>query len=258
LKTKSLIKILFVLASLAGWTAQAQSWTNSIPGPSDGGVPGPYMALDRSGNAYVTGNVTNNDTSLGYMTVKYSSNGLPVWTNYFRGPGYSGVSCRGIALDANASVYVTGGAADISNNVHTATIAYSSAGAPLWTNWYQSAAVGGDNGVGIATSSNGAVYVETDDGDFVTIAYSSNGAALWTNRFGGPINGNNFPCAVTAAANGNVYVTGTTVGADSNFEFATIAYSSAGASLWTNYYAGSPSSDQSVRALAPTAGITFM
>jgi len=238
------------------WTTQAQSWTNVYPGAAPGGIPGPFMVLDHGGSAYITGNVTNADTSLSYATIKYSSNGLALWTNLFRGPGYSYVSSTGIALDSNATVYVTGGAADTNNEIHFATLAYSTDGVPLWTNWYHGAAAGDDNGVGVATGSNGVVYVTGySAGDYATIAYSNNGAALWTNRYDGPDMGNDLACAVAAAPNGNVYVTGSSVGGpDFDFQYATIAYSSGGIPLWTNCYAGSPASDQTVRALATDSG----
>ncbi len=147
---------------------------------------------------------------------------------------------------------MTGGAADTNNEIHYATLGYSTDGACLWTNWYDGAGTGGASAVGVAVGPNGVIYVTGNDGDYATIAYSNNGTALWTNRYGET--GNNIACAIAVASNGNVYVTGSSAGGDSDVEFATIAYSSGGALLWTNCYAGSQDSEQTARALAVDSG----
>jgi hypothetical protein len=252
-KSNDLTKIYLILSfAMMECAVLAQSWTNVYPGPAPGGIPGPFMVLDQRGNAYITGNVTNADTSLGYVTIGYSSNGQPLWTNLFRGPGYSYMSSKGIALGSNATVYVTGGAADTNNEIQYATLAYSANGACLWTNWYQGAGTGGASGVGVAVGLNGVIYVTGNDGNYATIAYSNNGTALWTNRYGAT--GNNIACSIAVAPNGNVYVTGSSAEADADFQFATIAYSSGGAPLWTNCYAGPQDSEQTARGLAVDSG----
>src|SRR5207247_5754254 len=58
-------------------------------------------------------------------------------------------------------------------------------------------------------------------------------SALWTNRYNGGAT------AIALDRNGNVFVTGTSFGsAGAPFDYATIAYSSAGVPLWTNRFNG--------------------
>jgi hypothetical protein len=89
--------------------------------------------VDSSGNVIVTGRLVGS-TSIGgqdYATIKYSSTGMPLWTNRYTGRRLlGGLLPTPCALDSSGNVFVTGGAA---------TLAYSSAGVPLWTNLYPAA-----------------------------------------------------------------------------------------------------------------------
>ncbi|MBM4094809.1 MAG: hypothetical protein FJ276_36180, partial [Planctomycetes bacterium] len=60
----------------------------------------------------------------------------------------------------------------------------------------------------------------------------------WLESYNGPDNANGCAKASAMDTAGNVYVTGYTTNSDSGFDYATIAYSSAGVALWTNRYDG--------------------
>src|SRR6185436_10257241 len=76
-----------------------------------------------------------------YVTIKYSNAGAPLWTNRYAGPGNGWDDPCCIAVDSSGDVIVTG-ISDHSgyNSAHTnfdyATIKYSNAGVPRWTNRY--------------------------------------------------------------------------------------------------------------------------
>jgi hypothetical protein len=59
------------------------------------------MAVDRSGNVFVTGDSDGNNT---IATIAYSSSGVPLWTNRFEGVDYATT----IAVDRSGNVFVTG------------------------------------------------------------------------------------------------------------------------------------------------------
>ena len=69
-----------------------------------------------------------------YATIKYSSAGVPLWTNRYNGLGNSGDFAHAVAVDGSNNVIVTGVHADGTDYPECATIEYSSAGVPLWTN----------------------------------------------------------------------------------------------------------------------------
>ena len=63
-----------------------------------------------------------------------------------------------LTVDSSGNVYVTGQTTATGNNVDCATIKYSNAGIPLWTNFYGHAASLGNARV-IAVDVSGNVYV---------------------------------------------------------------------------------------------------
>ena len=79
----------------------------------------------------------------------YSSVGVPLWTNSYNGPGDDEDAATAIAVDASGNVFVTGYSTSANGNDY-ATIAYSGAGLPLWTNRYHGPANGYDRAASIA------------------------------------------------------------------------------------------------------------
>src|SRR5690349_8809341 len=65
--------------------------------------------------------------------------GLPLWTNFYNGPANYADYARAIGVDRDGNVFVAGYSANSNNfpyNYDYVTVAYSSAGKPLWTNRY--------------------------------------------------------------------------------------------------------------------------
>jgi hypothetical protein len=66
------------------------------------------IAVDGSGNVYVTG-VDDGGTSGGdYLTIKYDSSGLEQWVARYNGPGNDSDWASALAIDSSGNVYVTG------------------------------------------------------------------------------------------------------------------------------------------------------
>ena len=80
------------------------------------------IAVDGSGNVYVTGRSTGLGTFPDYATVKYDSAGQEQWVARYNGPGNGGDFANGIAVDASGNVYVTGGSEDSGGYLDYATI----------------------------------------------------------------------------------------------------------------------------------------
>src|SRR6266576_3848616 len=82
--------------------------------------------------------------------------GVPLWTNRYDGPMDSYDQPSAVAVDSKGNVFVTGySTADSSGNEDYATIKYSNAGVPLWTNRYDGPANGEDRPHAIAGDGDG-------------------------------------------------------------------------------------------------------
>jgi hypothetical protein len=191
------------------------------------------VGVDGAGNVFVTGESAGPSGTVDFGTIKYSSTGVSLWTNYYNGPANSIDSAFAIAVDRSGNVFVTGDSMDASGLWDWATVKYSNSGSLLWVRRYNGPGNGDDHPSAIATDSNGNVFVAggstgTASLDSTTIGYSSSGTPLWTNRYAGL--GNVFePQALAVDANGNVFAT-------RSAGFGTIAYSNSGVPLWTNSY----------------------
>ena len=120
-------------------------WTNCYDGTANRFDSARAVAVDRSGNVIVTGGsdtfaVLPNSVRTDYVTIKYSSAGLPLWTNRHNGADNYAYDDFGtaVAVDESGNVVVTGySMAGIQSTYGYATIKYTSAGVPLWTNRYE-------------------------------------------------------------------------------------------------------------------------
>src|SRR4030095_8161232 len=119
-------------------------WTNRY----DAGASA--VAVDGSGNVFVTGSSAGHGGNTDYATIAYSGAGVPLWTNRYNGPGNSTDRPTAVAVDGSGNVFVTGSSAGSGGNYDYATIAYSGAGVPLWTNRYNAPANGSDEASAMA------------------------------------------------------------------------------------------------------------
>ena len=210
-------------------------WTNRYNGPAKSGGHAYGIAVDAWENVFVTG-VSG---GFGYYpecsTIKYTTAGLPVRTNWYSGRevgnGLFGATGLSITVDAEGNSLVAATAVNASFASDAVTIKYSSNGSALWTNRYGYGRVR-TNPRKVATDSNNDVLVtgqcSGSNGILAnfTIKYSSKGALLWTNAYNasGPGNG-----AMAVDAAGNVFVAVCRT---------MLKYSSAGLLLWTNSFEG--------------------
>ncbi|HSU53579.1 MAG TPA: SBBP repeat-containing protein [Candidatus Dormibacteraeota bacterium] len=214
-------------------------WTNLYNGPGNGDDVAKAIAVDGTGNVFVTGFSAGIGVGRDYTTVGYSSAGVALWTNRYHGAADGNNEAVAVAADGSGNVLVTGFSAGANGYYSYATIKYSGAGVPLWTNRYHGPASADDTASALAVDSTGNVFVTGFSAStyFETIKYSSTGAPLWTNGYG-PTYG--APAAVAVDRSGDVFVTGTSGG-----EFATLKYTGAGLLLWTNV-GGGPGSTRAI------------
>jgi uncharacterized delta-60 repeat protein len=229
-------------------------WTNLFNSAET--AVGSSLAVDGSGNAYVTGWASAANGYPDYATIKYSSAGVPMWTNRFNGSGNRHDIACSLAVDGSGNVYVTGYSTGSGGNYDYATIKYSTAGVPAWTNLFNGTGNSDDQAKFLVVDGSGNVYVtgysvgSGGNADYATIKYSSAGVPVWTNLFNGAANSHDFARSLAIDGSGNVYVTGYSYDFVGNCDYETIKYSSAGVPVWTNLFNGAENYDDLATSLA--------
>jgi len=217
---------------------------------------GESIAVDGSGNVYVTGNFSNNANfntpsatgknelvSAGgsdIFVAKYNTSGALQWL--LRGGGTSGDIGNGIAVDGSGNVYVTGSfvltanfntpSATGSNELVSAGLSdvfvakYNTSGVVQWLR--RGGGTSSEEGTGIGVDGTGNVFVvgtfsgtanfntpsatgsfeltSAGDRDIFVVKYNSTGTRQWVRRGGGTSfdEGND----ISVDSNGDFYITG--------------------------------------------------
>ena len=225
-----------------------EQWVARYNGPGNGNDLVFAMAVDTSGNVYVTGECYDNDSRLDYTTIKYDVNGRRLWVATYNGPGNYNDSAKAIALDAIGNVYVTGYSYGGETREDYTTIKYNTSGRQLWVARY--AGPSGppysayDVANAIAVDALGDVYVTgySDGGDslydYATIKYDSDGNELWEARYNGSGNQYDYANAIALDSFGSVYVTGYSDNDRTRQDYATVKYDLSGNQLWAVTYNG--------------------
>jgi hypothetical protein len=223
----------------------AALWTNRYDGPAHYTEILSAVAVDGEENVFVTGFSAGDSSyfpeNAQFATIKYSSAGIPLWTNRFVVEGNNSHIPRVMVADRNGDIIITGTARSTASGNDYVTIKYSGAGVPLWTNRYDGLGSGHDYPMALAIATNGAVFVTGFSYDpagfsrFATVAYSGAGTPLWTNRYDGPASGSATATA-TALRDDAVLVAGVFTDAAGVFEYVTIGYSFEGIPAWTNRF----------------------
>jgi len=101
-----------------------KAWVKRYNGPGNGNDYARAIALDGSGNIYVTGYSLGKGTAHDYATIKYYPNGETAWVKRYNGPGNKADLANAIALDGFNNVYVTGRSHGRGSAYDYATIKY--------------------------------------------------------------------------------------------------------------------------------------
>jgi uncharacterized delta-60 repeat protein len=226
-------------------SAGQQQWVARYNGPQT--ISTDYalaIAIDGSGNIYVTGQSDGSGTGADYATVKYNSAGQQQWVARYNGPGNGTDAAFAIAVDDSGSVYITGDSFGSGTDFDYGTIKYNASGQEQWVARYNGPGNGFDFGIAIAVDDSGNVYVTgssegsvTSD-DYATVKYDSAGQQQWVSRYNGPANNLDVAYAIAVDDSGSVYVTGYSDAPNTAEDYATIKYNSGGQQQWVVRYNG--------------------
>jgi hypothetical protein len=208
------------------------AWVRRYNAPADYWDEANAIAVDDSGNVYVTGESYGIGQFYDYLTIKYDRTGNELWTKRYNGPGNRLDRASAIALDRSGNVYVTGESEGDGTSRDYVTIKYDEAGREIWLRRY-----GGGDWNDIATSmttdDSANVYVTgysyesiTVGPDYATLKYDHHGNELWAARYDSMYD---YAYAVCIDSLHNAYVTGTS---------GTLKYDAGGNMLWRRSYYG--------------------
>ncbi|MEI6945598.1 SBBP repeat-containing protein [Paraflavisolibacter sp. H34] len=222
----------------------SRSWEKTYNGPNNHLDAASALAVDGSGNIYVTGYSHVNVNDVDFATIKYGSDGSQKWAKRYNGPGTYTDKATALAVDASGNAYVTGDSYGANGNLDYAILKYNSSGTQQWLQRYDGDGHSNDHATAIAMDAN-HVYVTgwgeafgTTAGDIATLKFDKNGSMVWARRYNGTENGHDIASAVAVDASGNVYVTGRSPGTGSIEDYLTIKYNAAGIEQWVARYNG--------------------
>jgi PKD repeat protein len=233
------------IATVAYDGTGTELWVAIYDGQVNGNDSAYAMALDSSsGNIYVTGKsegLSGDDL----VTIAYSSSGTELWATTHGGSNIHFDPGSDIAVGPTGFVFVVSEA-----DYDYRTIAYEpSTGSELWIATFTGPGGAFDIPSAMAIDPNsgniyvtGSGYIDFSDNDFVTVAYDSTGNELWVAVYDGPGDGSDHAYDLVIDSAGHIYVTGDSMGAGTDFDYATVAYDNLGNELWVSRFDG-PGSD---------------
>ncbi len=248
-----------------------QQWATRYNGTANGFDEGYDIAVDSSGNVYVTGGTVTTTSFLNYITIKYNSAGVQQWaTTYSNTNNSTNTECAyAISLDSTGNVYVTGTSyASTVLDHDIATIKYNNAGVQQWVSRYNGPGSKFDAGNDIVVNATGEVFVAgyardlvgTTNYSYATLKINTAGVQQWVSIYNGPGNDYDAANALTLTPAGNIAVTGRSLGTGATAEdMATILYDPNGAVIWTRRFdGGAVNYDEGVAIVADSSNRVFV
>lgn len=104
--------------------AGATQWTARYNGPANGYDEGKSIAVDATGNVYITGYSFTAGANNDYMTIKYDVAGTQEWITKYNGTGNNSDQAASVAVDALGNVFVAGMSRGSGSNEDFETIKY--------------------------------------------------------------------------------------------------------------------------------------
>lgn len=236
--------VLILISNL--YSQPYQWWASRYSSPAGGSQDtASSMAIDNTGNIYVTGWVNGFGSGSDIILVKYNAlTGDTAWVRSYSSPGAAEDKALAITTDNTGNVYITGFSFQPTRDI--ITMKYDAVGSLVWMSTFNGSNNGGDYGFAIEVDASGNVYVagRSDEANlqhFTTIKYNSSGAQQWAAVYNGSLSQSFDEARDIAVDNsGNVYVTGYT-SVLQNFhtaDYLTLRYNSAGNLSWAKRYNG--------------------
>jgi uncharacterized delta-60 repeat protein len=233
-----------------------QQWIQRYNGPGNGPDNARSIAVDLSGNVYVTGASLGSGTDFDYTTIKYNTQGIQQWVQRYNGTFNGSDEAWSIVLDNAGNAYVTGRSRASTTGPDYVTIKYNSAGVPQWVQVYSSPGNNWDEALDIAIDSldnicvTGLSFQPGTWYDIATVKYNASGVQQWVSRFNGLANWYDVGYTIAADAMGNIYIAGYTTVSGTTSDYVVIKYLPDGFQQWVQTYNGPGNSGDVAYSLA--------
>ena len=175
-----------------------------------------------------------------FFDLGYSNPCVVIWTQVYDSGNMD--TGKGIAVDKNKNVFVTG-VKDIAGvNPNMLTIKYSPQGQSIWTQELDTGPGRDDRGEGIVIDSQGNIYVagrwQPINWDYYIVKYNNNGQSIWTQTY--DAGGAEYIDGICIDKDDNIYVTGW------DGSFYTVKYDPAGNTIWSQQFSIPGSIDMAI------------
>ncbi len=225
-----------------------QQWVSFYDGPFHNSDEGVSLAVDGSGNTYVTGYETDTNYTYNFVTIKYNPAGAQQWAQIYDGPGHFNDEPYDLKLDANSNVYVTGTQDTFYNsqpNEDMILMKYNSSGALQWKRIYDTPTHGYEYARRIAIDRNndiimaGYAFITGNGFDYHVLKYNSAGNFQWLRTYNYAANTFESPWGIVTDSLNNIIVTGQGItNATNNVtnDYVTVKWDPSGTFLWASRY----------------------
>lgn len=233
-------------------TSGVQQWIRGYNGSGNSIDAATQLALDNSGNVYVTGHSFGSGTDLDIATIKYDNAGTQQFVSRYNGTLNSFDIPAALYVDAAQNVYVAGSSyGGILTDNDFVTIKYNPTGVQQWAVKYDGPPSEEDKAFDVVADINQNVYVTGRSvgaggsaENIVTIKYDAAGNVIWLNSYDGPVSGFDEAREMRLGSSGALYVTGFSEGVGTNNDYLTLKYDTlAGNILWEARFNGPASNN---------------
>ncbi len=196
------------------------------------------IAVDPSGNVYVTGATVDPVEWVDFATIKYSSEGNLEWVAQFSGLAPREDNALKIALDPLGNVYVMGQAYGADTTRDIVVVKYDPLGNEEWVAWYDGPGRSWEFADDFQVDYRGNVYVvgkgynESDEAAMWTLKYNTDGARQWVAAYSHPDHNEEHPVALAVDNNGHVIVVNTSWLSSGGINNVVIKYGDGGQVVW--------------------------
>ena len=239
-------------------------WEKRYNGPANGADGAIDVAVDAAGNVIVTGEARFVSTNADYHTIKYAaSNGAVLWEKRYNNSNFFDYA-RGMAVDGEGNVIVTGYSYSGTSAADYYTVKYAAAdGAEVWSVRYTSPDSFNDLAVGVAVDAAGNAVVTgssfelaTQNNGYTAKYAAADGALLWEKRYNNPGSSYDTVSGLALDGSGNVLITGSseTTGGP-KFMFVAKYNAGNGSLAWEKRFSAPSTQDGSARGRSVAADI---